>query len=236
VIRDSKGHRVAFKPLLAASDSSHQSLELVPERRGWRELGPWRLEVLLPLGFFVKSKMLGSSRRVLVYPRLLPWSSQPVRRGGGRRAPDALDSRGREGDVTQLRDFREGDELRALHWKQTARQQRLVVVERQRASSRPVFYVLDPRVPDHTNTEQLERFEKLVSEVATGVVRRLQEGVPVGLVVGPDIIPPVRSVGRAPSLLRPLAEVEALPMSAEDPVLPGKGRHVNFSLAREARR
>ena len=236
IIRDSRGHRVAFKAFLATNESSRQSLELVPERRGWHELGPWRLEVLLPLGFFVKSKVLGSSRQILVYPRLLSSSSQPVRRGGGRRAPDALESRGREGDVTQLRDFREGDEVRALHWKQTARQQRLVVVERQRASEKPVYYVLDPRMPDHTDVEQLARFEDLVSEVATGVVRRLQEGVSVGLVVGPEIIRPVRSVRRAPSLLRPLAEVEAQPMSADEPVSPGGGRNVNFSLVRGARR
>jgi uncharacterized protein (DUF58 family) len=184
----------------------------------------------------VKSKELGSRRQVLVYPRILVSSSQQVRRGGGRRAPDALESRGREGDVTQLRDFREGDEVRALHWKQTARQQRLVVVERQRASEKPVYYVLDPRVPDRFDAEQLRRFENLVSEVATGVVRRLQEGVPVGLVVGPEMIRPVRSLRRAPALLRPLAEVEALSMSADEPVAPGVGRNVSFSLARGARR
>jgi uncharacterized protein (DUF58 family) len=236
VIRDPDGRRVAFKDLLATNESSRLPLEVLPQRRGWLDLGPWRLEVLLPLGFFVKSKVLGSSQQVLVYPRLLPASSQRVRRGGGRRAPDALESRGREGDVTQLRDFREGDERRALHWKQTARQQRLVVVERQRATEKPVYYVLDPRLPDPSDIDQLARFEQQVSEVATGVVRRLQEGVSVGLVVGPKIVRPVRSVRRAPTLLRPLAEVEAQPITADPPAAVDAGRRIEFSLLRKARR
>ena len=41
------------------------------ERRGWTEVGPWRVEVLLPLGFFLKSKELLRGRRTLVLPRLL---------------------------------------------------------------------------------------------------------------------------------------------------------------------
>jgi uncharacterized protein (DUF58 family) len=130
--------------------------------------------------------------------------------------------------VTQLRDYRDGDELRAMHWKQTARQQRLVVVERKRATEIPVFFVLDPRLEDATDAEQLERFERIVSEVATGVVRRLREGVRVGLVVGPLVVSPVREVRRAPVLLRPLAEVEPLTLTDEAPAPVETGRSVIF--------
>ena len=41
-----------------------------------------------------------------------------------------LMGRGREGEITQLREYRDGDELRQVHWKQTARQQRLIAVDR----------------------------------------------------------------------------------------------------------
>jgi len=191
------------------------SVETVFPERGWHGVGPWRLDVILPLGFFLKSKTLVVDEPVLVYPRLLPRASLSVRRGGGRRAPDALEARGREGDVTQLRAFREGDEVRALHWKQTARQQTLVVVERQRAAEKAVYYVVDPRLENPEDPVQLERFERLISEAATGVVRRLREGVPVGLVAGGRVFRPVRTTRRAPVLLRPLAELE--PRRATDP-------------------
>ena len=236
VIRDAEGCLVLREFFLATGQRRRHSVEVVFSKRGWQELGPWRLEVLLPLGFFLKSKILVSGRQVLVYPRLLPASVVSVRRGGGRRSPDALESRGREGDVTQLRDFHEGDELRAIHWKQTARQQHLVVVERQRATERPVFYVVDPRLEDPTDPHQLERFEHLVSEVATAVVRRLREGIRVGLVVGSNVVSPVRSVRRAPMLLRPLAEVQPVSMAEEAPVPVDSGRRTLFRVRGKGRK
>lgn len=236
VIRDAGDHTVLRELYLPAGGRCRHSIEIEFPRRGWHEVGPWRLNVLLPLGFFLKSKDLVPGRQALVYPRLLPSSAAAVRRGGGRRSPDALESRGREGEVSQLRDYREGDEVRAMHWKQTARQQHLVVVERQRSTERPVFYVLDPRLRDPRDAHQLERFEHLVSEVATGVVRRLREGVRVGLVVGQLVIQPVRSARRAPVLLRALAEVEAVPANGEAPATVTKTRTMMFSLWKKDRK
>jgi len=234
VVRDSEGRAAIHDPLLAPGDRRRHSVELVFPDRGRHEFGAWRLDVLLPLGFFLKSKVLIFDREVLVYPRLLPTSSASVRRGGGRRSPDALESRGREGEVTQLRDFREGDELRSLHWKQTARQQRLVVVERQKATENPVFFVVDPRLEDPADPRQSDRFEHLVSEVATAVVLRLREGVPIGLVIGSLVIPPVRSVRQAQMLLRPLAEVMPRPYTDLAKVDVGTARTQFFSVS-EAR-
>jgi uncharacterized protein (DUF58 family) len=234
VVRDSDGRAAIHDPLLAPGDRRRHSVELVFPDRGRHELGAWRLDVLLPLGFFLKSKVLIFGREVLVYPRLLPTSSASVRRGGGRRSPDALESRGREGEVTQLRDFREGDELRSLHWKQTARQQRLVVVERQKATENPVFFVVDPRLEDPADPRQSDRFEHLVSEVTTAVVLRLREGVPIGLVIGSLVIPPVRSVRQAQMLLRPLAEVMPRPYTDVAKVDVGTARTQFFSVS-EAR-
>jgi len=231
IIRDGDGREVVAELFLATEHRRRHSVEVVFPRRGWNEIGPWRLEVLLPLGFFLKSKVLVADRRVLVYPRLVPLSASMVRRGGGRRSPDALESRGREGEVTQLRDYRDGDEVRAMHWKQTARQQRPVVVERKHAAEKSVFFVLDPRLENPSDPQQLERFEHLVSEVATGVVRRLREGVRVGLVVGSVVVPPVRSIRRAPMLLRPLAEVEALSLDDAGPAGVDNGRMMIFRVA-----
>ncbi len=231
LVRDSAGRAAVFNPFLPTRGHSRHTVDVVMPVRGWRDIGPWRLDVLLPLGFFLKSKTLAPAKRVLVYPRILPMASLPVRRGGGRRAPDALDCRGREGEVTRLRDFRDGDEIRALHWKQTARQQRLVVVERQRASEQPVYFVLDPRLSDPADPAQRERFERIVSEAATGVLRRLHEGATVGLVVGSTVVRPVRTMARARTLLRPLAEVEPRSLSADAPLDPGAARRIEFSSA-----
>ena len=234
MVRDSDGKVVIREPLLDVGERSRHTVNVTFGNRGWTSLGPWRLEVALPLGFFLKSKVLVDDHRLLVYPRLLPTSRSSVRRGGGRRAPDALEARGREGEVTQLRDFREGDEMRALHWKQTARQQTLVVVDRQRPREKPVYYVLDPRLDDVDDRTQRDRFEFLVSDIATGIMRRLREGVPVGLVVGSTVVPPVRSSRRAPALLRPLAEVEPRAAGEEGPATAELGRRARFTVRRVA--
>ena len=215
VLRDAAGRRLLVEALLPAGASCRRGIELEFPARGWTELGPWTLEVLLPLGFFLKSKRLVQERQVLVYPRLLPSAVAFPDAAGGSRSLETFDDRGREGDVVQLRPYRDGDDTRQMHWKQTARQQRPIVVDRQRRAATPVFYVVDPRVSDPTDLALRERFEGMVSEVATGVVRRIERGEPVGLVVGRTVVQPVPSPRHLGRLLRPLAEVQ--PQAADGP-------------------
>jgi uncharacterized protein (DUF58 family) len=208
-LRDADGRVLLLEALVERGRQIRRSVELVFDARGWQCLGPWRLEVVLPLGFFVKSKELLPERQVLVLPRLL--AQEPalkLEREGGARSIEVFADRGREGEVSQLRDFREGDDHRQLHWKQTARQQRPIVVDRQRAVEGPVYLVLDPTADDPDDQEVRARFERRVSEVATAAVNRLRRGAPVGLVVGPLVVPPAREPRHAGRLLRPLAEVE----------------------------
>jgi uncharacterized protein (DUF58 family) len=221
VVRDGSGRLLTHDRLLPTAATRRHTIEVEFEHRGWQDVGPWQVEVLLPLGFFLKSKELLRGERILVYPRLLRASTAPAHLGGGRRSADVLEGRGREGDVVQLREFREGDDRRQLHWKQTARQQRLIVVDRQRRAERPIVLVVDPRVENPKDPATRRRFERMISDVATGVVRRLERGEAVGLVVGHTSVAPVlspRSVGR---LLRPLAEVEPMAMGEEPPAVSG---------------
>jgi uncharacterized protein (DUF58 family) len=221
VLRNGDGAVLLGEGLIGPRTTIRRSVELAFDRRGWTSVGPWRLEVLLPLGFFVKSKELLPARRVLVMPRLL--DHEPVielDRGGGARSMVLLSDRGREGEVSQLRDFRDGDDHRQLHWKQTARQQRPIVVDRQHAAETPVYLVLDPRAPDPQDPDTQARFEIAVSEIATAVIGRLRRASPVGLVVGPIVIPPVRTPRQSGRLLRPLAEVELAAMDADGPAEP----------------
>ncbi len=217
LIRDEIGRVVVFEAMLAAKASARHTVERVPQRRGWQHIGGWRLEVLLPLGFFLKSKEVLRPVDVLVFPRLLPTAADPERRHSRRRSSELLAGRGREGDVTQLRGWRDGDDRRLVHWKQTARQQRLIVVDRQRTAAEPVVLVLDPRAGDPASEADRERFERRVSEVATAVVERLRGGAMVGLVVGRRRVAPAAGVVHAHRLLTPLAEVELEPLAPATP-------------------
>lgn len=218
VLRAADGTVVLAESLLDRKSSRRTSVELVFDRRGWAPVGPWRLEVLLPLGFFIKSKEMLPGQRVLVLPRLL--SNEPrveLDGGGGARSMELYSDRGREGEVSQLRDYRDGDDHRQLHWKQTARQQRPIVVDRQHAAEGPVYLVLDPRVSNPEDPELQQRFEHLVSEMATAVVHRLRRMAPVGLVISSTVVPPVRDPRQSGRLLRPLAEVQSVGLDADEP-------------------
>jgi len=218
VLRAADGSALLTEGFVGTREACRRSVELVFDRRGWTSVGPWRLEVLLPLGFFLKSKELLPQRQILVLPRLL--DAEPTMRlsgGGGARSMELLADRGREGEVSQLREYRDGDDHRQLHWKQTARQQRPIVVDRQHAAEGPIFLVLDPRAEDPKDPDTRTRFEHSVSEIATAVVGRLRREAPVGLVVGPIVVPPIRDARQARRLLRPLAEVELAAMDADGP-------------------
>jgi len=233
VLRGADGTVLLREGLVGRGAGVRRSVELAFERRGWTRVGPWRLEVLLPLGFFLKSKELLPEREVLVLPRLLDHEPRlALNGGGGERSAERYSDRGREGEVTQLRDYRDGDDHRQLHWKQTARQQRPIVVDRQHASQGPVFLVLDPRSREPEAPGVAELFESLVSEVATVAVHRLRREAPVGLVIGSTVVPPVRTPRQSHRLLRPLAEVELSGMDGSGPVASGHRRTSIFSLER----
>lgn len=204
---DGEGKVVLFEPWIAAGGEVRRTVTLEPPCRGRWAVGPWRLEVLLPLGFFLKSKVVLGDAGLLVYPRLL--RRQPLALGaGGREEGWARRGRGREGEARQLRPFREGDERRQLHWKQTARQQRPIVVERERPVPRPRVVAVDLELDDPEDPAQRELFEERVSRAATEVVDLLGEGVPVGLRLGRHAVPPVSGPGARRRLLAPLALVQ----------------------------
>lgn len=207
-VRDGAGQPLVVEEVLGPRQRREHAVERVFPERGWRQVGPWRLEVLLPLGFFLKSKEVVPDTRVLVYPRLAATGVEPVRSES--RQPRQLRTvgRGREGDVSQLRGWRDGDDRRQVHWKQTARQQRPIVVDRQRREDEPVTVVLDTRLEDPDRAVAAEAFEERVRAAATTVVDRLRAGAAVGLVAGRTRVAPVRGLTAAGRLLAVLAVVE----------------------------
>ena len=173
----------------------------------------------LPLGFFVKIVRWPQDRDVLVYPRrvaggLVRWLNLSDREEYRRQ-------RGRErgGEVDQLREFHTGDDRRDIHWKQTARQQRLIVVER-RDRRRPSRYlVLDRQLPRRDDALLAERFESLVSEIASAALLELRGGNHVGLVVGSTVTAPAAGSTQTRRVLGQLALVKAVG-PGEDPLPP----------------
>jgi len=209
------GH--ALVPTVPPRCERVQTVATMFPRRGLHRLPAVVVEVRLPLGFFVKSVRWPQRGDLVVYPRRVAaaparWVSlarlEVVRRHGAAE---------RGGDVDQLREFRTGDDRRDIHQKQTARQQRPIVVERRERRTPSRYLVLDRQLPRRDDALLAERFETLVSEIASAAVAELQRGGPVGLIVGASVVPPAAGPAQARRLLTLLALTRAAG-PGEDPL------------------
>jgi len=192
-------------------------LQALFPRRGLHPLPLVQLEVRLPLPFFVKAVKLSQPGELLVFPQRIP--PGPPRFAGlvFRDVETARGNQQRGADVEQLREFRSGDDRRDIHWKQTARQQRFIVMERRERSLPSGYLVLDRQLPRRGDAIWEARFESLVSEVAAAAQARLRRGAAVGLVVGSAVTPPATGSTHIRHLLGQLALVKAVG-PGEDPL------------------
>ncbi len=121
---------------LAAKSEVRFSRPLQLTRRGRWVLEDMRIECAFPMGLFQREWMAGSSAEVLVYPRIVRirdrlLEGMTVNLSKLSSIPDT------EREVRNLRLYRDGDDLRRINWKATARRDMLVVGEYHRVEKRP---------------------------------------------------------------------------------------------------
>ena len=146
-------------------DAGNSALAVSAALRGPAEMEALGLEVVEPLGLACARLPLGAGLTMLVLPQPMPLP-EPLARPRA-----SLHSGGRVGEtgeerVGSLRDYRPGDALASIHWKQSARLDRLVVTE-QEHEARPqacLALVIGPSA-----YARPERFEAAVA-MAAGVI------------------------------------------------------------------
>jgi uncharacterized protein (DUF58 family) len=166
-----------FVPWIPAKGSVSQRVTLTPQRRGYLALESCRYSTRFPFGLFEKSHTWPVEEKWVVYPRLarLPW--QEVERLGKEFSRDASSRLGQGSVPFVLRDYRTGDALRQVHWKASAKRQRLVVKEmEEEANEGDLFYL--SAWPVDLDPAMMERF---ISFVASLVFTAYERGRPVGL-------------------------------------------------------
>lgn len=161
------------------------------DRRGTHLLPPAVVSTRFPFGLFVKRRELPQSVRVTVYPRLHPMPS-PARATAPRLGDAEVGGHlARAGEFHGLRDYREGDDARRLHWPAVARLARPVVREDEASDEAELVLELA------AGTTGDPAFERAVEHTASLAVARLRAGgVAVGLRYGGDLVVPA-AVGQA---------------------------------------
>ena len=112
------------------SQSGQYQLRLA--NRGRYQFGPLRAASRFPLGLVERSRVFSSPAEILIYPRI-----GRVSRSWRQRLGSATELNSRKApnqglfqdDFNQLREFRSGDNPRAIHWRSTARRGQLILRE-----------------------------------------------------------------------------------------------------------
>jgi uncharacterized protein (DUF58 family) len=151
--------------------------------RGRHLLGPIALRQRDPFGLTHVGLVLRSTTEVLVLPRIEPLgAARPRGEGLGSEGeiPHMVASHG-EDDVS-IRTYREGDELRRVHWPATAHRGEIMVRQEDRPARRRAVLLLDSRSAAHRGSGSTSSFEWAVSALASIAVRLVSEGYAVHLV------------------------------------------------------
>jgi uncharacterized protein (DUF58 family) len=183
-------------------------------RRGLYVFDGFRVATKFPFGLFRKSRDIDTEGEVLVYPQLVP-VARPTPRTES--AGDATASRlGRRGDFYGLREYREGDDRRDVHWKSSARTGRMLVREYEDELNRKVAVVVDNALPadvlaaieDGANPPEADALERAISLAASLAIAYLDAGWSVELIARGLHVP--SSAGK-PQAARILKELALLP-------------------------
>ncbi|MGD2115013.1 MAG: DUF58 domain-containing protein [Acidobacteriota bacterium] len=211
-------------PYLPGRGESRGRLEMLFPRRGHQTIRAVHVSSLFPFGFFRKGIRYHVDEEVLVLPELYPTASADVDERG-RYGEESVSRVGWGHGLHSLRGFRQGDDPRSIHWKQTARTGEIIFMERESEESRRLTILFDNGVGPLEDEADRERFERLVSEAATTAVDHLARSFQVELVTRDHRVPFGSGRRHRYAILEILALVEAVepspgPLLSSDPSAP----------------
>ena len=168
-------HSTGWKPqllfnYLKAGESHRESYRGRLVRRGRYQFGPLGISTRFPFGLLKSSTSVELADAILVTPR-----TGRMTRAWRERLAQVLDAdgrgklkrRSREGDFFGLREWRSDDSPRAIHWRSSARRQKLIVRQHEQSRRQDVTIVLDLWQSEAAGTIEQESVELAVSFVAT---------------------------------------------------------------------
>jgi uncharacterized protein (DUF58 family) len=166
--------------------------------RGSHPVGPLIVSRTDPFGLAYAEYALGQPRQFVVTPRVssLPGGDLDIARSEGTEH-ELLRHSIPSADELIAREYRPGDPLRRVHWRATARHDKLMVRQEERRSNPEAWLLFDSHISSGPDAE----FETLVELVASVGVHLLDEGFVVSVVeTGPRQLSGRSGAGRTGTL------------------------------------
>jgi uncharacterized protein (DUF58 family) len=178
------------------------------DARGRYRIGPLRLRLADPFGLVELTRSFTAVDHLTVVPTVYPLRS--VRLGGAWDSGGESVSRSvaiRGDDDAATREYRNGDDLRKVHWRSTAHVGKLMVRREERPWQSRVIVLLDTRATAHRGDGPGSSFEWSVSAAASVGVHAARLGYAVHLIDDSGRVAEGADLGDEGALLDHLAEV-----------------------------
>lgn len=150
-------------------------------RRGYYEMGSVEVVISDVFGIFSLEKTYSSRASLLVYPEAIKLSYFPinsVEQMGELPIEDMLfQDRSR---IDNLREFREGDSIKSIHWKLSAKLDDLIIKEYEKRGDAKVAIFVD-NFKEHFKGDIYRSLEDKIVDIALSIVNySISQNIPVG--------------------------------------------------------
>ncbi|MCC6967210.1 MAG: DUF58 domain-containing protein [Nitrospira sp.] len=165
---------------LAPGASTLRTYPLLIRRRGRYQIDGIRVVTPFPFGLFHKKAFYPQEASILVCPELIPLPPVQLQEIHAIGHEHALSRRGHGNSLYNLREFRPGDDSRAIHWMTTARTAKLMLKETEAEDQRIITLAVFTVAPD----EEADRFERALSIAASLIDQLVNSGLRLRLLLG----------------------------------------------------
>jgi len=186
-VPDAAGPQAAAPPRFLVRSSRRAGTALTyglrPGLRGTHRIGPVVATATDPLGLVEFDQEMGGADLLLVLPRVVPLRGLPPALGNGDGTPGPVRAhQGQGASDVLVRPYRQGDELRRVHWRSSARHDDLMVRLEERPWRSGITVLLDRRDSAHRGSGARSSLEFAVSLTASICAHLIAHGEPVVLV------------------------------------------------------
>ena len=165
---------------LTPEASTLRSYQLIAHRRGRYGIDGIRVITPFPFGLFQKKAFYPCEATLLVCPAIIPLPPLRLQELQSIGHEQALARRGPGTSLYNLREFRPGDDSRAIHWLTTARTAKLMIKETEAEDQHMITLALLTVCPD----EEDRTFERTLSIAASLIDYYVKREVRLRLLMG----------------------------------------------------
>lgn len=210
---------------LQPNHNSRNEYQLRPLVRGAENINQAQVEFYSPLGFWAIRYWTGEVTPIKVYPDFVAIANYAILATENHTSQMGIKKRQRRGEgmeFHQLRDYRQGDSLRQLDWKATARRQKLMARDYQDERDQQIVLMIDSGRRMRAKDDELSHFDHALNAMLLVSYIALRQGDNVSLLsFGSEgnqkhrWIPPQKGVERVKTLLNGIYDLQATQATAD---------------------